>query len=132
MNKYDPDKPPDPKEWLSLDEGERIMLIEEYHVDANIDLPNATMHSSIHAVVENQIAMGEETAARDTIDRLMTEGLSRHDAIHAIGMVLAEHLYDMMKNPSGSDMNDTYNTALRSLTAESWLKSGQPETGGDA
>ena len=124
MKVYDPDIPPDPKEWLSLDEGERIMRIEKYHVEANIDLPNLRLHSSIHAVVENQIAMGDETAAKDALERLMTEGLGRHDAIHAIGMILAEQLYDLMKNPSASDVNDSYNAALRSLTAESWLKSG--------
>ncbi|MDH3692197.1 MAG: hypothetical protein OEU36_22415 [Gammaproteobacteria bacterium] len=40
MNPYDPHTSPDPQEWNNLDEGERIMLIEEYHRDAGIELPS--------------------------------------------------------------------------------------------
>jgi hypothetical protein len=30
MNKYDPQKAPDPAEWLAMDEGERIALVQQY------------------------------------------------------------------------------------------------------
>ena len=31
MMKYDPLKPPDPAQWLAMDEGTRIALVEQYH-----------------------------------------------------------------------------------------------------
>jgi hypothetical protein len=52
------------------------------------------------------------------------KGLDRHDAIHAIGMVLAEHLYDMLKTTkSDKDPNAPYFAALERLTAEDWRRS---------
>ena len=39
----------------------------------------------------------------------MDEGLDRHEAIRAIGMVLFEFIYDLMREPpSGSDPNAPY------------------------
>jgi hypothetical protein len=61
MRRYDPIKAPTPEEWLALDEQERIILAEDYHRRARIRLPNATLHATMHAVVENQIALGDET-----------------------------------------------------------------------
>jgi hypothetical protein len=60
---YDPDKAPDPKEWLALDEQERIRLAKNYHVARRIKLPNANAHAAFHAVVENQIAEGSGPVA---------------------------------------------------------------------
>ena len=102
MQHYDPLEPPDPEEWISLDEQERIQLVEDYHRRTRIRLPNVTAHAVIHAVVENQIAFGDETPVRRTIERLMAEGLDRHDAIHAVGSVLAGHIYDLLRQPVGA------------------------------
>jgi hypothetical protein len=71
MQNYDPYKAPDPDEWLALDEQERIDLVRDYHRAAGIRLPNATMHATLHAVVEMQIALGDETPAQRTVERLM-------------------------------------------------------------
>ena len=54
----------------------------------------------------------------------MRDGLSRHDAIHAIGTILAGHLYELMKEgPQSTNANSTYYRELDELTAESWLNS---------
>jgi hypothetical protein len=59
----------------------------------------------------------------------MDEGLDRHQAIHAIGSVLFEYIFDLMKalnakdDPQG-DPNPAYFAALERLTAESWRRSG--------
>ena len=37
---YDPLHAPDPKEWLALDETERLDLVAEFHEVKGIDLPN--------------------------------------------------------------------------------------------
>jgi hypothetical protein len=124
MQQYDPLKAPDPEEWLALDEQERIDLARDYHRRARIRLPNATVHAAAHAVVESQIARGDETPVRRTAQRLMEEGLNRHEAIHAIGMVLFEFIYDLANAPaSDGDPNVPYFAALERLTAEEWRRS---------
>ena len=86
MQRYDPMVAPDPEQWADLVDGERIDIIRAYHRKARISLPNAPFHAAIHAIVETQIALGDEIPVARTVDRLMAEGLDRHDAIHAVGI----------------------------------------------
>jgi len=63
----------------------------------------------------------------------MSEGLDRHEAVHAIGSVLAGHLNDLMHEiksggdrvgmMSDQDPNKDYFAELEALTAEGWLRS---------
>jgi hypothetical protein len=122
MPKYDPDHAPDPKHWLALDEQLRISLAERFHRAARIELPSIKTHAAFHAIVENQIAMQHAPAVR-AMERLAKQGLSRHECLHAIGWVLAQHLYEL----STSTTEDTpavnqarYDAALERLTAADW------------
>lgn len=90
MKKYDPDVGPVAAEWLEIPEAERIDMVAAYHRRRRISLPNRQLHSTIHVVVENQLALGERVVIQ-ALERLLDGGLDRHDAIHAIGMVLSEH-----------------------------------------
>ena len=121
MDPYDPDTSPDATEWLETDEGERIELVSAYHRRKNTRLPNAQLHSVIHVVVENQLALGEAIVI-ETLARLQREGLSRHDALHAIGSVLAADLYELMQESSEAtgDVYRRYLERLQQLTAENW------------
>ena len=79
-----------------------------------------------HTIVENQMAANEPVVV-ETLTRLRKEGLSRHDAVHAIGLVLAAQVYDVLKREqpdTGKDPNEAYATELRRLTAESWHNAG--------
>lgn len=122
---YDADVGPDPEEWASSDEGERIEAVREYHrrLREPHPAPSSWMaHAAIHSVVEHQIALGEETPVKATLERLLQGGLKRYDAIHAIGSVLAEHLWMIMRDDVATppDPNEAYYAALESLDAESW------------
>jgi hypothetical protein len=129
---YNPDKAIDAKRWLSLEESERLHFVQRYHRKKRVRLPNARLHAVIHVVVENQVAMGAEIPVGSTLSRLMREGLSRHNAIHAIGTILAGHLYELMKEgPQSTDANSTYYSELDKLTAESWLNSFTGGTDGE-
>jgi hypothetical protein len=121
MQAYDPDTSPMRTHWLETDEGERIELVAAYHRRQNVQLPNLQLHSVVHVVVENQIALGEEMVL-NTLARLQTEGLSRHDALHAIGSVLAENLYELMQEDSRAtdEPYRRYLDRLARLTAEGW------------
>ena len=120
MNRYDPDRTPNPEEWLALDEQLRIRLAEEHHRLARIKLPNLKAHAVFHAIVENQLAENLESVAR-AMARLTAEGLTRHDAVHAIASVLAEHIHDPF-NAKGDASNSQaiYNAAVERLTAKGW------------
>lgn len=120
MKIYDPDIAPDPETWLALSEAERLRLVSDYHDQAGDELPNIQLHAAIHAVVENQLAEGYVPAV-EALERLMRDGLSRHDAIHAIGSVLAEHIWTQTRgNGPAAWPGDAYEQALRTLTAGIW------------
>ena len=118
---YDPYPPPDPDEWLELPEMERNALVQAYHQSTEEELPNPTLHAAIHSTVENQIALGAEIPVKAKLLKLMRESLDRHEAVHAIGSVLAAHIYNLLSHKaSQDDINVRCYQALEALTAESW------------
>ena len=127
MDSYDPDTSLGPADWLETDEGDRIELVSSYHRRKKIRLPNAQLHAVIHVVVENQLALGEEAVVQ-TLARLQTEGLRRHDALHAIGSVLAADLYELMRESaeSAGAAYARYLERLQQLTAKDWQAGKQP------
>jgi hypothetical protein len=121
--KYDPLREINAEEWLKLSEDTRIALIEEHHRRKRIRMPNLQAHALIHAVVENQIAMGDKFPAKAALQRLMDEGLDRHDAVHAIGSLVAKVFFKVMKHDvaPGTDINREYEEKLKRLTAAGWI-----------
>jgi hypothetical protein len=124
---YDPEHAPDPESWLSLDESERMDLAQESQRDDE-QLPSPRLHAAIHLVVENQVAMGDETPVAATLQRLLAEGLGRHDAVHAVGSVLSKHIYRAMKHDSRAELgvadpNESYYLELDELSAVEWRRS---------
>ena len=127
MKKYNPLKDPDPKTWLEMNEAERVVLIEEYHKRTKVNLPNHLLHASIHTVVENQIAMGDELPVEGALKRLMSEGLDRHEAIHAIGAVVSEQMFLLLKDKETAPSNEDLLNRIRNLTREEWEKMSEEE-----
>jgi hypothetical protein len=124
---YDPEVPPNPTEWLALDEQLRIGLAERYHRNAREKVPNVKAHAAFHAIVENQIAEGLEPVTR-AMERLMKQGLSRHDAVHAVGSVVADHFFEAMNTKDkdfGSTAQARYDAAVERLTAQEWKRKYQ-------
>lgn len=120
MKKYDPVSKPDAAEWLALEETEQIALATAYHKKKRIKIPKLQIHVMLHVVVENQLAEGIEVA-QEALERLMAEGLDRHEAIHAIGSVLMEHLQFLMREEEiGPNPHERYFQDLRSLTVSTW------------
>jgi hypothetical protein len=124
---YDPLAEPHPDAWLATDEQRRLDVVERYHRDEGFEAERAGAHAAVHLIVENQIAEGDQLPVRRTLLRLMAEGLDRHDAIHAIGSVLAGHINQYLRvapgQQSDSDVNAPYFAELEKLTAEAWLRS---------
>lgn len=120
---YDPEVGPDPKQWLALDEDARILAVRQYHKRTRLPSGNAEAHAIIHATVETQLAMGHPDAEAAFV-RLSGEGLARHEAIHAIGSVLATQFHDIVKSGGVHDAA-AYARKLKALNAESWLRSSE-------
>ena len=124
MNRYDPDQPPNSEEWLALDEQLRIGLVEKYHRQERVQLPNVTVHAALHAIVENQLAENLEPAAR-AMARLTTEGLDRHEAVHAIASVVAEHIHDLLNAKADANSSKAVSAAaVERLNAATWRARG--------
>lgn len=129
---YDPAEAPDPVEWLALDEQDRQDFVLDFHRRARIRLPNDTIHAIFHVIVENQIALGDELPVRRTVERLMAEGLDRHDALHAVGSVLAKHMHATLQGAETSSFpEEAYNAAVERLTAANWLEEGDSDDDAD-
>jgi hypothetical protein len=120
---YDPLTDIDPETWLAANEHERIDAVYNYHRRRRIRLPNPDLHAALHVMVENHVALGDSYPAKAVLDRLIREGLDRHEAVHAIASVLSEEIFDALKNRGATDLNTSYMDKLARLTAESWRKS---------
>jgi len=123
MKRYDANKTPEPAEWLNLDELKQIALVTDYHVRLREKTPNLQIHAVIHVTVENQLAE-EIRTVREALERLMAEGVDRHEAIHAIGSVLIVHLSKLIRREhTAQNPHEEYFKDLQSLTKRSWIES---------
>jgi hypothetical protein len=120
---YDPQSAPEPQEWLALTEAERRRLTRSFHQSARIKLRNSKLHAAIHTAVETQIATGYGPSCR-AIKRLQEQGLTRHEAVHAIGGVLDRFLQELSNPPSQPDFDRRMSAAIEALTAEAWKEAG--------
>ena len=126
---YDADVEPDTEKWLELAEQERLEAVFVFHRRLRAPhpkTPNLRVHALMQCVVENQVALGEEIPVKSVLERLLSDGLDRHDAIHAIGSVLAGHMHNLAQGgeePSvNEDANQPYYRELAALTAEGWRR----------
>jgi hypothetical protein len=120
---YDPAVAPDPAAWLGLDEQVRIDAALAYHrhLDApHPPVPNLMLHAMAHVIVENQIASRDPREIGETVARLMAAGLSRHEAIHAVGSVVARWLFDVLQKKEAFDLSRSL-PELQELRAADWM-----------
>lgn len=115
--RYDPMTGPAPKAWLDLDEGEQAEIVLRYHKRREARAGNLPLHAIIHATVETQLAQGHAEASA-ALDRLLEQGLDRHEAIHAIGSVVADHIQVAMQGTAFDAAE--YDGRLRRLDAATW------------
>ena len=123
IDDYDPEVSPDPDLWLATDEFELEEVIMQYCMANEADLPDFYLHAHIHLAVETQVAMSDKIPVAEAFRRLMDDGLSRHEAIHAVGWVLSQHMVDVVQNPDESTEIDTqYYEKLREFTVAQWYE----------
>ena len=112
----------DPEQWEALEERHRLELVLEFHQVAGIEVPDMETHALLHCVIENQIAMEGELPVAAALQRLLEDGLDRHDAIHAIASVLANHLHEFFHGEDTARTHDVYFAEISELTAKKWRR----------
>jgi hypothetical protein len=115
--RYDPEVAPDPVEWLATAEADRLAAVRRHHQGSKYDIERPELHAAIHLVVENQLAE-RHPAATAAMDRLIAEGL-RHEALHAIGSIVAAEMFDIINSKRAHDP-EAYSQKLQGLTAVAW------------
>lgn len=117
---HDANIEPDPEAWLATDESLNLAAIEAYHVALGVDLPNLRLHATMHAIVENQLAASAPVESRATLERFVAAGVTRHDAVHAIGSVVAEAIWSAQRRNASVDRGAML-AALARLDPDDWL-----------
>lgn len=84
------------------------------HEEVLRDGANPFVHVAIHQTIENQISERTPPQTAETLEALMQAGYTRHEAIHAIGNVLAEEIYEILRDKRPFD-EAGYVQALREL-----------------
>ncbi len=78
------------------------------------DGANPFAHVAIHQTIENQIAGHNPPQTTKTLEALMRAGYTRHEAIHAIGAILAQEIFEVLRD--NRPFNEAgYIEALRNL-----------------
>jgi hypothetical protein len=78
------------------------------------DGANPFAHVAIHQIVENQIADRTPPQTVETLEALMQAGYTRHEAIHAIGRIVSDEIFEIMRDNRPFD-EAGYIEALRDL-----------------
>ncbi len=123
---YDAGRAPDPRAWLEEDEQARLAAVVEHHRALRAQhprTPRPSLHAAVHLVVENQLALGEPPEVRRALGRLVRGGLPRHEAVHAVGMLVANAMAAALDGRTFDA--PAYARELDALTVEGWRKLGQ-------
>ena len=82
-----------------------------------METPNPRLKAVFLEVVENQINDNDPPETRETLERLMAEGISEDDAKIYIAQAVCVEVWDTMKNGKEFDM-ERYVRNLHDLPAE--------------
>ena len=114
---YDPERPPDSRAWLTLELEERVRLVESYELSVAPKASAVETNPWLYVLVENYIAQGADHVLK-AMDRLQTQGLSRHEAVRAIASVVM--YWERKSRDEGGELN----AAINALSADTWRGSG--------
>ncbi|WP_457425960.1 hypothetical protein [Roseateles sp. P5_E7] len=116
---YDADRPPNGAAWLALPDAEKLRLVVSFHAANRQASGRHKSHAAMHVVLEDRVARGDGPVVR-ALARLQQQGQARHDALHAVGEVMARHLRRLdapRDGPDASAWQRQLNEALERLSA---------------
>ena len=117
--RFDRLDPSDPDERALLIQAEHPEF-EEYLADSSwqgeIDGMNPRFHLTMHEVIANQLWADEPPEAWQAAKRLRAQGMERHDILHELAGIMAEHMQPTMLRSEPFD-EDAYRRALGDLAS---------------
>lgn len=127
---YDPDNWPHPDWWDRMGMSERIQAVAEYHqahngFNGSNTAINEHLHAIAHVMVENLLMSGRRSMLRPVLEKLMRQGLTRHQAIHAIASVIFDHVTEELRDGKHCDRMATYLAKLEQVDAIAWARRGE-------
>ena len=97
MDNYSVEQPLPAEAWNALDEGERILLVQEAHQRTGAPTgASPEAHAAIHVAIENRLADGDAAVTR-AYDRFRAAGVHRHNTVHALASVVSRHMLAIME-----------------------------------
>ena len=96
--------------WAEHPEYERFRDTEELTKEGT----NPRLHVIVHSIVARQLAANDPPETAEALDRLTRAGWDRHDAIHAIGALVAKMLWTTLKKKKPAD-TEAYRRELNKL-----------------
>ncbi len=70
-------------------------------------------------IINNQIKDNNPPETKQTLDRLLSEGISEKDAMEMIGCVVISEIFDVLKNKEEFN-EERYVAALNKLPEQPW------------
>lgn len=122
---YDPSTAPDVETWLRYHVRERELAVRRAHEKAKgahpkLGIKDIGRHDIEHQVVESWIARDAHDAPR-ALERLCSAGLTRHEAIHALGDAFARVLQrDMETMEAEGEVDEDIAGELAAVTPDAW------------
>lgn len=119
MFPYDPNLAPDPDVWLALDEPSKTAAVAAHFGYHTCPDDAAFWNMRFYCEAENLLASGDGRVA-GALARLTAEGLSRKDAVFAIGIAWSGVLRDAKQSEDGVlEINDAFFEAtMKALDAK--------------
>jgi hypothetical protein len=77
------------------------------------------LRAALFEAIENQLRSNVPPETRETLDRLMSEGHTREEAMKLIGCALTSEIYDVLKTQTPYD-NARYVANLKRLPELPW------------
>jgi tetratricopeptide (TPR) repeat protein len=65
---------------------------------------NPRLHVIVHSIIEKQLELNEPPAVGQALQRLLDQGISRHEAIHRIAALLSEMIFATIKEERAADL----------------------------
>jgi hypothetical protein len=114
---FDRLNPADPDERGLLIQGEHPEFhayVDDPSWDGEIDGINPRFHLTMHEVIANQLWDNDPPEVWQAAERLREHGMDRHDILHKLAAVMAEHMHPTLVSGEQFD-TDAYRRALGGL-----------------
>ncbi len=116
FDRLDPDDPDERSLLIQAEHPEFAEYLADSSWQGEIDGTNPRFHLTMHEVIANQLWADEPPEVWRAAKRLREQGMERHDVLHELAGVMAEHMQPTLLRGEPFD-EDAYRRALDGLAS---------------